>query len=241
MGSVSCQRSISKNLNRISTCIVPRAQLAHVKINTGCIELCMSGDFITMKIAALNLLSALRIRDCWLWERRDTLNVWRRKTAVNIFTLNEPFGEIWSPSTDDTEENNYVSKLVCGVQPAAAEVDSDSQLSLMSDIQLICHDSSEHLSIPQKLPTARQAESPTDLRQQSQELCTPAFCLQRFWRGQSSDLSLGPVNHGRGCVTEADGWRGWVGGKGSGACSQVVTSRNASSSEWVAHGWEDMV
>ena len=38
-------------------CIVPRAQLAHVKINTGCIELCMSGDIVTIKTAALNLLT----------------------------------------------------------------------------------------------------------------------------------------------------------------------------------------
>lgn len=47
---------------------------------------------------------------------------------------------------------------------------------------------------------------------QSQELHTPAFCLHWFSRGQSSDLSLGPVYHRLGCGTEAEGKRGWVGG-----------------------------
>lgn len=101
----------------------------------------------------------------------------------------------------------------------------------MSNIQLICPDSSERLSIPLKLLTAPQTRCPPHQRQQSQELGTPAFCLRCFLRGQSSDLSLGPVYHRRGCVTKAErveaGWVGW--GDGSGACFQVVTSRTAPS------------
>lgn len=81
-------------------------------------------------------------------------------------------------------------------------------ICLLSGILLIHPDSTKCLSV---FPIRETRCLSHRERQQSQELCTPAFCLQYVLRGQRSDVSLGAVYHEDGLWDQ--GWRVKGGGE----------------------------
>lgn len=141
-----------------------------------------------------------RVAKACIWKLNKTWIKWSSPRTV-LQTVTE-----WSSKSN--QSSNRKNHPVLCLQTLSAESSHEKMTCLLSGSLLIYPDSSKCLSVLSIRETRCLSHRE---RQQSQELCTPAFCLQYVLGGQRSDVSLGAVYHEDGLWDQ--GWRVKGGGE----------------------------